>query len=221
MAELHKITDEAGRRGSSRRASGSRSDRTRNGCVVSVAPFFCDYAYRYLLSDPALGKTVDERKTAAQERRPDHQDHHRPALPGRGADDAVTAHVNPTDQAIGALAMVEPGTGNVRAISQSRPMGRNKEARPDLPELRRPQRPRRLRRVPGRVDVQAVRARRALEQGIPPYDRDPAPDQIVLNQRQSFPDDLATAPTRPALPGRQLDQCPAGAAHVHRHAATR
>jgi membrane peptidoglycan carboxypeptidase len=37
----------------------------------------------------------------------------------------VAAHVAPTDQAIGALAMVEPGTGAVRALAQSRPMGRN------------------------------------------------------------------------------------------------
>ena len=31
--------------------------------------------------------------------------------------------MHPTDQAIGGLAMVEPGTGEVRALSQSRPMG--------------------------------------------------------------------------------------------------
>ena len=32
-----------------------------------------------------------------------------------------------TDQAIGGLAMVEPGTGDVRAIAQSRPMGKDKQ----------------------------------------------------------------------------------------------
>ena len=44
------------------------------------------------------------------------------------ADNAVRAHVFQRDQAIGALAVVEPGTGNVKAIAQSRPMGRNKRA---------------------------------------------------------------------------------------------
>ena len=39
------------------------------------------------------------------------------------ADNAVKAHVFAKDQAIGALAMVEPGTGNVLALAQSRPMG--------------------------------------------------------------------------------------------------
>ena len=42
------------------------------------------------------------------------------------ADNAVRAHVFQRDQAIGALAVVEPGTGNVKAIAQSRPMGRKK-----------------------------------------------------------------------------------------------
>jgi membrane peptidoglycan carboxypeptidase len=45
----------------------------------------------------------------------------------KAADDAVAAHVAPTDQAIGALAMVEPGTGAVKGLAQSRPMGRDKK----------------------------------------------------------------------------------------------
>ncbi len=45
----------------------------------------------------------------------------------KAADAAVASHVNRTDQAVGALAMVEPGTGEVRALAQSRPMG-NDEA---------------------------------------------------------------------------------------------
>ncbi len=42
----------------------------------------------------------------------------------RAADRATDLAVNENDQAIGALAMVQPGTGKVLAISQSRPMGR-------------------------------------------------------------------------------------------------
>ena len=38
----------------------------------------------------------------------------------------MSNHVNPQGQAIGGLAMVEPGTGEVRAVAQSRPMGRKK-----------------------------------------------------------------------------------------------
>jgi len=99
---------------------------TRNGCVGSKAPFFCDYVRRYLLADKSLGATKDDRerllnsggltiKTTIDLRFQ------------RAADRSTAANVRATDRAIGALAMVEPGTGNVRAISQSRPMGRDKK----------------------------------------------------------------------------------------------
>lgn len=101
--------------------------KTRNGCLGTVAPLFCDYVRRYLLADPALGRTVADRsqlltsggltiKTTIGLRFQ------------RAADAATAAAVNPTDQAIGALAMVQPGTGQVRAISQSRPMGRDRKS---------------------------------------------------------------------------------------------
>ncbi len=41
----------------------------------------------------------------------------------RAADSSVASHVYATDEAIGGLAEVEPGTGNVKALAQSRPMG--------------------------------------------------------------------------------------------------
>jgi membrane peptidoglycan carboxypeptidase len=105
---------------------GLKVSPARNGCLGSKAAFFCDYVRRYLLADPSLGKTVADRQQL---------------LNSGGltisttvdlrfqaaADRATSSHVKPTDNAIGALAMVEPGTGNVRAISQSRPMGRAKK----------------------------------------------------------------------------------------------
>ena len=107
------------------RGLGLHVTPTRNGCVSSAAPFFCDYAVQYLLADTALGRTEEDRKrllynggltikTTLDLRMQ------------RAADASVRAHVYPRDQAIGGLAMVEPGTGEVRALSQSRPMGANK-----------------------------------------------------------------------------------------------
>jgi membrane peptidoglycan carboxypeptidase len=100
---------------------------TPNGCINSSAPFFCDYVVRYLEQDPALGKTVAARRkliytgglTIHTTIDPRFQ---------RAADNSVHHHVFPTDQAIGALAMVEPGTGDVKALAQSRPMGRDAAA---------------------------------------------------------------------------------------------
>ncbi len=98
-----------------------------NGCVTSQASFACDYIRRYLLEDPALGATEDERRERLE----------RGGLTIKtnidlnmqvAANQAVASNVLPTDRAIGALALVEPGTGKVRGLAQSRPMGRDKAA---------------------------------------------------------------------------------------------
>jgi membrane peptidoglycan carboxypeptidase len=123
MLELHLITTDRANV-ALKSPLGLKVTPTPNGCVNSKAPWFCDYLQSYLLADPDLGKTVDER---------------RHMLYGGGltirstvnlhdqqaADEAVSHYVYPKDQAIGGLAMVEPGTGYVRGLAQSRPMGDN------------------------------------------------------------------------------------------------
>ena len=98
-----------------------------NGCVTSNAAFSCDYVRRYLLAEPALGNTVEERRARLE----------RGGLTikstidmrmQRAINKAVKSTVAPKDKAIGSLALVEPGTGKVRGLSQSRPMGRAKKA---------------------------------------------------------------------------------------------
>jgi membrane peptidoglycan carboxypeptidase len=126
MAQLNVVSRSEARHAEAR-GLGLRVTKVRNGCVSSAAPFFCDYAIQYLLADPDLGKTEEERrrllfnggltiKTTVDLRFQ------------RAADKSVSSHVNPTDQAIGGLAMVKPGTGEVRALAQSRPMGSDKKA---------------------------------------------------------------------------------------------
>jgi membrane peptidoglycan carboxypeptidase len=121
MAQLHVITvDKAA--AEAKKGLGLRLTPSRNGCMFSRAPFFCDFVVNYLLKDPALGATREERKALLQSGGltikttldPRFQD---------AADSAVERYVYPTDHAVGGLAMVEPGTGAVRAIAQSRPMG--------------------------------------------------------------------------------------------------
>ncbi len=123
MAQLKVISPRLARRAEARPVKLAVTG-VSNGCVSSPAPFFCDYAIQYLLTDPRLGKTVEDRrrrlftggltvKTTVDLR---YQ---------RAADRSEAAHVRPRDQAIGGLAMVVPGTGQVRALAQSRPMGAN------------------------------------------------------------------------------------------------
>ncbi|WP_104108218.1 penicillin-binding protein [Nocardioides sp. 616] len=124
MAELNVITREKAEEVKGK-GLGLDVQVAANGCVNSPAPFFCDYVYNYLLEDRALGETKAERKqllrsgglTVRTSIDLNYQ---------KAADESVQSHVYPTDQAIGGLAMVEPRTGNVKALAQSRPMGAKK-----------------------------------------------------------------------------------------------
>jgi membrane peptidoglycan carboxypeptidase len=97
-----------------------------NGCLNSTAPFFCSYVLSYLLQDTQLGSTEAERKNVLKnggltiQTTLDMTAQH-------DADAAVADHVGPTDGAIGAMAIEVPGTGDVAALAQSRPMGNRKK----------------------------------------------------------------------------------------------
>src|SRR5699024_10289969 len=97
-----------------------------NGCVTSVGSFSCDYIRDYLLTDKDLGKNVEDREAKLK----------RGGLTIKSTvdvrmqnaiHDAVTSSVRPSDRAIGSLALVEPRTGNVRGLAQSRHMGNKKK----------------------------------------------------------------------------------------------
>ena len=128
MAQLNVLTEKKAERLKKKPLKKTLEIETApNGCQQSRAPFFCDYVVSYLVKDPALGDTPKERRDALKNggltiRTTLDLDMQ------KAADDAVAAHVYPTDQAIGGLAMVEPGTGDVRALAQSRPMGKDKAA---------------------------------------------------------------------------------------------
>jgi membrane peptidoglycan carboxypeptidase len=99
---------------------------SRTGCANSEFAFVCDYAYMTLLNSPSLGSTAEERKqrvyrggltiktqidTAAQ----------------RVAQKAISKQVSAKDPVISVVTMIEPGTGMIKAMAQSRPeMGTKK-----------------------------------------------------------------------------------------------
>ncbi|MBC2932401.1 transglycosylase domain-containing protein [Nocardioides sp. zg-1228] len=126
MAQLGILTEKKAERLKNRPLEKTLDIETSpNGCQQSRAPFFCDYVVNWLLKDPVLGDTPKERRrtlnngglTINTTIDLDMQ---------KAADDSVSSHVFQTDQAIGGLAMIEPGTGDVRALAQSRPMGKDK-----------------------------------------------------------------------------------------------
>ena len=121
MAGLGMIAERRARR-VARADLGLRVSPVRNGCLTSQAPFLCDYAVQFLLDDPALGGTRRARERMLREGgltiRTTFDLRHQ-----RAAAQAVADRTDPTDAAIGAVAMVEPGSGDVLALAQSRPMG--------------------------------------------------------------------------------------------------
>ena len=98
-----------------------------NGCVSSPAAFSCDYVRRWLMKDDALGDTPAERRNKLETGGLTIQTTIDMRIQ-KATDAAVTDRVAPTDQAIGAQAVVEPGTGKVLALSQSRPMGNKRDS---------------------------------------------------------------------------------------------
>ena len=96
-----------------------------SGCQSTDYPFVCDYVKRSVLQMPSLGKTDADREkllmqgglTIRTAIDPDTQD---------TVQEKVSDAVGPKDPVIAAMDMIEPGTGRIVAMAQSRPvMGAN------------------------------------------------------------------------------------------------
>ena len=121
MAEEGMVTEEEARQ--VRQSDlGLELGPTPAGCVPSWAPFFCDYVVHEIQLMPELGETPEERLrnlargglTITTTLTPHMQ---------QAAQSAVSNRVAPTDSSVGSIAMVEPGTGYIRAIANSREYG--------------------------------------------------------------------------------------------------
>ena len=121
MAELGLITPDQVRKSKTTKFDKKLVTPTRNGCVGTRYPFLCDYVYRSLLQTPSLGKTVKERKDMVK----------RGGLVIETAIDPKTQNlaqrrvsnvVGPKDPIISTMNMIQPGTGLIIAMAQSRPV---------------------------------------------------------------------------------------------------
>jgi membrane peptidoglycan carboxypeptidase len=102
---------------------GLNPDLGDEGCIAAgSAAFYCAYVYDSFINDPAYGATQADRVALWNEGglvvkttlNPQDQ---------ASAATAVADHTYPTDKVATALAMVQPGTGVITAIAQSKPMG--------------------------------------------------------------------------------------------------
>ncbi|MGW0547330.1 transglycosylase domain-containing protein [Streptomyces altiplanensis] len=98
--------------------------KPKNGCITAVsgAGFFCDYVREVFLSDPVFGKTKEERikvwnKGGLKIRTtldPKAQE---------SVQASIKNHVYQSDKVATAVTLVEPGSGKVLGMGQSRPYG--------------------------------------------------------------------------------------------------
>ncbi|MFF8603359.1 transglycosylase domain-containing protein [Streptomyces sp. NPDC015232] len=96
----------------------------KNGCITAVdgAGFFCDYVRKTILSNPVFGKTAEERQklwnlgglTIRTTLSPRAQE---------AANEAAIAKVDKDDPVAAAVVQVQPGTGKILSMGQSRPYG--------------------------------------------------------------------------------------------------
>lgn len=99
----------------------SKVTTARRGCITSKYPFVCDYVRRSLLSNPALGKTADDRERLLERGGLTIKTLIDPKAQA-SAQSAVASMVGPTDPVLGGTAIVQPGTGLILAMAQSRPV---------------------------------------------------------------------------------------------------
>ncbi|MGW7301087.1 transglycosylase domain-containing protein [Streptomyces sp. NPDC054829] len=123
MAEVGDISQEEADK-AKKTPLGLKVSKPKNGCITAVkgAGFFCDYVRAAFLSDPVFGKSKEDRAkiwnqgglTIKTTLDPQAQ---------QSVQQSVKDHVNKSDDVATAATIVEPGTGKILAMGQSRPYG--------------------------------------------------------------------------------------------------
>ena len=106
---------------------GLKVSQPKNGCITAVkgASFFCKYVEKVFLSDPVFGKTKEARAkiwnqgglTIRTTLDPQAQD---------SVQASLKEHIYKSDSVAAAATLVEPGTGKILGMGQSKPYGYGK-----------------------------------------------------------------------------------------------
>jgi membrane peptidoglycan carboxypeptidase len=125
MVELKLITLDQAKQAKQTGFDQKLVTKTRNGCVGTRYPFLCDYVRRTLVNTPSLGKTEEDRENMINRGGLVIQTAIDPKIQDL-AEEKVSAVVGPKDPVISTMNMIQPGTGLIIAMAQSRPvMGSN------------------------------------------------------------------------------------------------
>ncbi|MEU0780586.1 transglycosylase domain-containing protein [Streptomyces sp. NPDC006173] len=126
MAEVHDISQEEADKAKAAKL-GLHVSQPKNGCITAVAgaSFFCKYVENVFKSDPVFGKTREARAkvwnqgglTIRTTLDPQAQE---------SIQTSIKDHVNKSDKVAAAGTLVEPGTGKILGMGQSKPYGYGK-----------------------------------------------------------------------------------------------
>jgi membrane peptidoglycan carboxypeptidase len=123
MAQLKDLT-QAQAAAAEKAPLGLKVSKPKNGCITAVngAGFFCDYVRETFLQNAAFGATKEAR---AQRWNQGGLTIHTTLDPKAqaAAINGISKHVYKSDPVASAAALIEPGTGKIRAMAQSRPYG--------------------------------------------------------------------------------------------------
>ncbi|TDD46248.1 penicillin-binding protein [Nonomuraea terrae] len=124
MAELKKITPEQAAEAKKTKL-GFKGTPIPGGCGSSDYPYFCMYVRNEVLSNPAFGKTKTAREQFLNRGGLNIQTTLDPKMQ-KAAEQAIKKHVFAGDNPVASEALVEPGTGAIKAMAASREYGTNK-----------------------------------------------------------------------------------------------
>jgi membrane peptidoglycan carboxypeptidase len=97
-------------------------NKVPNGCANSRYPFYCEYVVSQLLKNAAFGRDAKSREHYIKTAGITVKTSLDPKIQA-AAQASINEHSRANDQAIAAITIVEPGTGLVKAMVQSRPYG--------------------------------------------------------------------------------------------------
>ncbi|MGW3352699.1 transglycosylase domain-containing protein [Nonomuraea rubra] len=123
MAELGKITEAEAAKAKAAKL-GYKGTRIPGGCESSEHPYFCLYVRHEILGNPDFGRTAKARLAMLNRGGLTITTTLDPAMQA-AADRALKRYVHPSDAPVASQALVEPGTGAIKAMAASRRYGTN------------------------------------------------------------------------------------------------
>ena len=120
MLDLKIITAQQAAAAKAQTFNTKKVTKFKLGCQNAEFPFICDYAWRTLLQAKSLGATPAEREARVLRGGLTIQTQIDPKAQ-RQAEKTIKKMISPKDPAISVIVILEPGTGQIVAMAQSRP----------------------------------------------------------------------------------------------------